>query len=93
MIDLDYQRMCTLENELYMIIDWYPKVEGQPMICIIQLDETQLKDQNRRIQLPSYLEVDREITDLPEFQSKALAAKPDPTLVEEEKKQSSGDEK
>ena len=40
MIDLDYQRMCTLENELYMIIDWYPKVEGQPMICIIQLDET-----------------------------------------------------
>ena len=38
--ELNCNRICTLENELYMIIDWYPKVQGQPMICIIQLDET-----------------------------------------------------
>jgi len=29
-----------MENGLYMIIDYYPKIEGQPMICIIQIDES-----------------------------------------------------
>ena len=56
-----------MENGLYMIIDWYPKVQGQPMICIIQLDEAQMKESSRRFQLPEYLEIEREITDLPEF--------------------------
>ena len=35
------------------------------MLCIIQLDESQVKEKNARIQLPSYLSVDKEITDQP----------------------------
>lgn len=88
-----------MENGLYMIIDYYPAVEGQPMICIIQLDEGVLAENQKRIQLPEYLVVDREITDLPEFQPKSLAKKVnssgstmDVTAALEEKKQSSGDE-
>ena len=64
-----------MENGLYMIIDYYPKVENQPMICVVQLDEEKIQQQNQQIQLPSYLDVDKEITDLPEFQAKALAAR------------------
>lgn len=61
-----------------MIIDYYPRVENKPMICIIQLDEAQLVEKNARIQLPEYLNVEKEITDQPEFQPKALAKKTNP---------------
>ena len=64
-----------MENGLYMIIDYYPNVENQPMICVVQLDEANMAQDNRPIQLPDYLDVEKEITDLPEFQSKALAAR------------------
>lgn len=52
-----------MEEGLYMIIDYYPRVEDKPMICIIQLDEAQLVEKNARIQLPEYLNVEKEITD------------------------------
>lgn len=56
-----------------MIIDFYPEVKGQPMICILQLNETQLAEKNMRIQLPAYLEIQEEITDKPQFAPQALA--------------------
>jgi len=34
---------------LYMIIDWYPYVQNQPLIVIFQLNETQLAEKNMRI--------------------------------------------
>ena len=74
-----------MENGLYMIIDYYPKVENQPMICVIQVDEAQVSAE-ASIQLPAYLDVDREITDLPEFQPTALAKKTVLSRIDEEKK-------
>ena len=35
MEELNCQRICTMQDGLYMIIDFYPKVENQPMICVI----------------------------------------------------------
>jgi len=61
------------------------------MICILQLQESQLAEKNRRIQLPDYLTVSEEITDMPEFQPAALAKAI--FNIDEEKKASSGDEK
>ena len=46
---LHSQRICTMQDELYMVIDYYGKIEGQPMICIIQLDEAKLAEVNKRI--------------------------------------------
>ena len=64
------------------------------MICVVQLDEANMAQDNRPIQLPDYLDVEKEITDLPEFQPKALAARQAVPSVEEEKKQQSdGDER
>ena len=56
------------------------------MICVVQLDEASMAQDNRPIQLPDYLDVEKEITDLPEFQPKALAARQAVPAVEEEKK-------
>jgi hypothetical protein len=41
--------------------------------------------------LPTYLDVEKEISDVPEYQPIALARKP--LILDEEKKASSGDEK
>ena len=76
--ELNCQRICTMEEGLYMIIDYYPRVRNKPMICIIQLDEAQLVEKNARIQLPDYLNVEKEITDVPEFQPRGLAKITDP---------------
>lgn len=102
--ELTYQRICTMQGGLYMIIDYYPHVENQPMICIIQLDSSKIKLQNQRINLPEYLEVEQEITDMKEYMDLALAKKIIPALagvvpmkenpsVQSSKQQSSGDEK
>ena len=42
MDELICHRLCTMEGTLYMIIDYYPQVKNQPMICILQLDEAQI---------------------------------------------------
>ncbi len=44
MAELHCQRICTMENQLYIIIDFYPQVEGQPMICVLQLDQDTLAE-------------------------------------------------
>ena len=49
MEELNCQRICTMENGLYMIIDYYPNVENQPMICVVQLDEAQMSQENSPI--------------------------------------------
>jgi len=47
------------------------------MICVLQLDQDALTEQNKRIQLPSYLDVDKEITDQAEFKPQSLSRKVD----------------
>ena len=68
-------RIVTIDNGLYIIIDYYPEVEGQPMICIIQINEEEHKRSGAgRVKLPSYINVDRDITDLAEYQPRTLAS-------------------
>ena len=68
-------RIVTFDHDLYIIIDYYPEVDGQPMICIIQINEEEHKRSGAgRVKLPSYIKVDRDITDLEEFQPKTMAS-------------------
>ena len=63
-------RVCTIDERFYMIFDYYPELEDQPLICIIQIDEEEHRKQgNLRLKLPSYLNIDRDITDIEEFQA------------------------
>lgn len=68
---LHSNRLCTIDRGLYMIIDYYPNVKNQPMICIIQINEN--VEDPKRIQVPEYLSIEQEITDIDEFQPRALA--------------------
>ncbi len=67
-----------------MIIDWYEHVPGQPLTCIIQVNTRELLKSEQRVKLPSYLCVDRDITDLEEFKTSTFAKK-DYKLVQESK--------
>lgn len=68
-------RIVTIDGGLYLIIDYYPEVDGQPMICIVQINEEEHKRSGAgRVHLPSYINVDRDITDLAEFSPPTLAS-------------------
>lgn len=69
---LKSQRLCTIDNGLYMIIDWYEHVPGQPLTCIIQVNDQDIKKSDG-IKLPEYLQTVKDITDLEEYMPKALA--------------------
>ena len=61
-------RICTLDDDLYIIIDYYPEIDGQPMICIIQInEENHQKAGGGRIKLPDYIQIEKEITDVPQY--------------------------
>lgn len=60
-----------------MIIDWYEHVKDQPLTCIIQVNSEELKDSGERIKLPSYLQIDRDITNKEEFNAIELARRTD----------------
>ena len=65
---LEATRIVTIDNGLYIIIDYYPEVDGQPMICIIQInEESHKRTEAGRVKLPHYIQVDCDITDLKEF--------------------------
>lgn len=42
-------RIVTIDKNLYIIIDYYPEVDSQPMICIIQINEEDQKQKAERI--------------------------------------------
>ena len=49
MITLTSIRLCAIDDTgLYMIIDWYEKVEGQPLTCIIQINQEELEEKGIR---------------------------------------------
>ena len=68
-------RLCTIFEGLYMIVDWYEHVKGQPLTCIIQVNFDTLKETNSRIQLPSYVQdnIEKDITDVEEYSALKLA--------------------
>lgn len=54
---LHCNRVCTIDQGLYMIIDYYPQVDGEPVICIIQVNAEELKKTGKRVSLPKYLNI------------------------------------
>lgn len=66
-------RLCTIDEGIYMIIDWYENVPEQPLTCVIQVNKDQLRNKDLRMKLPEYLVLDRDITDKEEFMTFALA--------------------
>lgn len=64
-----------IDNGLYMIFDYYGNVDGQPLTCIIQVDEALHREKGSRIKLPDYLDIYKEITDIDEFQPNSFALK------------------
>ena len=56
-----------------MIVDWYEHVKGQPLTCVIQVNSNELRDTGARIKLPSYLQIEKDITDLEEYSALKLA--------------------
>ncbi len=66
--------MCTIDDGLYMIIDYYEHVDGQPLICVIQVSKEELqKVGSGRIKTPDYLQISFDITDMEEFMPSLLS--------------------
>ena len=72
---LKVNRVCTIDQGLYMIIDYYPKVDGRPVFCIIQVNAEELKKTGKRVSLPKYLNIKKDISDVDQYQPFALAHK------------------
>jgi hypothetical protein len=62
-----------MDKGMYMIIDWYEQVDGQPLTCIIQVNSEELRNSGARIKLPDYLHVAKDISDMEEFKPRTLA--------------------
>jgi hypothetical protein len=45
-----HKRLCIIDNGIYVIIDYYMEIDGQPMIAIIQT-----KESVSSIELPSFI--------------------------------------
>ena len=58
---------------MYMIFDYYEHLDGQPLTCIIQIDEEQHKQSGQRIDLPDYVDIVKEITDKPDYAAHTFA--------------------
>ena len=56
-----------------MVFDWFWSVHGAPLVCIIQVNQSELKNPDAQIKLPDYLKVAKDITDQEEFKPRALA--------------------
>lgn len=49
-------RLCSIDEGIYMVIDYYGEVDGQPLTCIIQINEEEHKKHgDKKIKLPPYL--------------------------------------
>lgn len=66
-------RICTVDQGLYMVLDWFESTDGQPLTCIVQVNSEDLKNAESQIKLPAYLQVARDITDQEEFKPRTLA--------------------
>jgi len=84
--------MCTIDEGLYIIFDYYEQVDGKPLICVIQVSREELeKNGSNRIKTPDYLKIGADITDMEEFMPRILSNK-DYKMNEEFAKQSQSDD-
>jgi len=68
--------MCTIDEGLYIIFDYYEQVDGKPLICVIQVSREELETKgSNRIKTPDYLKIGADITDLEEFMPLLLSDK------------------
>lgn len=57
-------RLCTIDQGLYMIFDWYEAIDGQPLTCIIQVNQEEQLESGERIKPPVYCKIAKDITDM-----------------------------
>ena len=38
MAELNFTRVCTLDGDYYLIIDYYAQIKDQPLLLIMQID-------------------------------------------------------
>jgi hypothetical protein len=69
------KRVCIIEDGIYMVFDFYEKIDGQPLTCIIQIDEAVQQANQKRINLPKWINIYKDITDIPEYQPSTFALK------------------
>jgi len=55
------KRVAIIDNGVYIIVDYYFETDGQPMIGIIQVKQSN----QQHIDLPKYIKTFREVTDEP----------------------------
>lgn len=55
------------------------------------MNQDELKESGERIKLPNYLQIERDVTDHPDFTANALTMRIDPALMEDQKKPSGQD--
>ena len=56
---LHVKRLCLIENATQIMVDYYPEIDGQPMLGIVKVK----KGIEEQVNLPEYIKVYREVTD------------------------------
>lgn len=79
MSELNSQRIYLQEDDVNIIIDYYPDVEDQPVLAVFLVNSELLTSENdavrRSVKLPDYLKIDREVTNVLDYMSMGLAAR------------------
>lgn len=65
---LKYKRLVIVDNGLYIKVDYYDTVDGQPMLGIVQL-----KNGVSEVELPSYIKAVKEVSDNSKYKTKNMA--------------------
>jgi hypothetical protein len=66
------KRLCVINKDAYYKIDYYPDIEGQPMLLLMQTTSDKLEEQ---IAFPPFFEIYREVTDEKQYQAINMAMK------------------
>ena len=56
---LKSKRLCIISDGVYVIVDYFPEIDGAPMLGIIQVR----RGNQSKIDLPNFVKVHREVTD------------------------------
>ena len=65
---LKSKRICLINDGIYLIVNYFPEIDGAPMLGIIQV-----KTQISSIELPPFIKVSREVTDEMGYSAEVMA--------------------
>lgn len=66
---LKSKRVCIIDDGVYVIVDYFPEIDGAPMLGIIQVR----RGNQSTIDLPKFVKVHREVTDQPEYSPEIMS--------------------